>query len=124
MAVKLRTTLTDAGAAARRKVRGLRGKHEASAPAEPAPDAALAADNGQAVSAEPSESLMTQVWGAIKRARLVIFIVLAVSQALIALVTWRIRVLRGRRGGGGNEQEALEALGERLGGIAGALDDD
>ena len=51
-----------------------------------------------------------------------IFIVLAVSQALLALVSWRIRVSRGRRGQG-TEQDALEALGEKLGGIAGTLDD-
>ena len=70
----------------------------------------------------PSESLVTQVWAAVKRARLVIFIVLAVSQALLALVSWRIRVSRGRRGQG-TEPEALEALGEKLGGIAGTLDD-
>ena len=91
-------------------------------PVEPAPDGALAVDDGQVVPTEPSESLVTQVWGAVKRARLVIFIVLAVSQALLALVSWRIRVSRGRRGHG-TEQEALEALGEKLGGIAGTLDD-
>ena len=123
MAVELRTRLTDAGAAARRKVRGLRGRNKATLTAEPAPDVALAADDGQVVATAPSESLVTQVWGAVKRARLVIFIVLAVSQALLALVSWRIRVSRGRRSGQGTEQEALEALGEKLGGIAGTLDD-
>ena len=91
--------------------------------AEPAPDGALAADDGQLVATAPSESLVTQVWGAVKRARLVIFIVLAVSQALLALISWRIRVSRGRRSAQGTEQEALEALGEKLGGIAGTLDD-
>ena len=123
VAVELRTRLTDAGAAARRKVRGLRGRNKATMTAEPAPDGALAVDDGQVVATEPSESLVTQVWGAVKRARLVIFIVLAVSQALLALVSWRIRVSRGRRSGQGTEQEALEALGEKLGGIAGTLDD-
>ena len=91
-------------------------------PTEPAPDGALAVGDGQVVATAPSESLVTQVWGAVKRARLVIFIVLAVSQALLALVSWRIRVSRGRRRPG-TEQEALEALGEKLGGIAGTLDD-
>ena len=123
MAVELRTRLTDAGAAARRKVRGLRSRNKATLTAEPAPDGALAADDGQVVATAPSESLVTQVWGAVKRARLVIFIVLAVSQALLALISWRIRVSRGRRSGQGTEQEALEALGEKLGGIAGTLDD-
>ena len=123
MAVELRTRLTDAGAAARRKVRGLRGRNKATLTAEPAPDGALAADDGQLVATAPSESLVTQVWGAVKRARLVIFIVLAVSQALLALISWRIRVSRGRRSAQGTEQEALEALGEKLGGIAGTLDD-
>ena len=123
MAVELRTRLTDAGAAARRKVRGLRGRNKATLTAEPAPDVALAADDGQLVATAPSESLVTQVWGAVKRARLVIFIVLAVSQALLALISWRIRVSRGRRSAQGTEQEALEALGEKLGGIAGTLDD-
>lgn len=121
VAVELRTRLTDAGAAARRKFRGLRGKDKAAMP-EAAPDGALAVDDGQAVPTEPSESLVTQAWAAVKRARLVIFIVLAVSQALFALVSWRIRVARGRRGHG-TEQEALEALGEKLGGIAETLDD-
>ena len=123
MAVELRTRLTDAGAAARRKLRDLRGQDKATMPVEPAPDGALAVDAGQVVATEPSESLVTQVWGAVKRARLVIFIVLAVSQALLALVSWRIRVSRGRRSGQGTEQDALEALGEKLGGIAGTLDD-
>ena len=123
MAVELRTRLTDAGAAARRKVRGLRGRNKATLTAEPAPDVAPAADDGQLVATAPSESLVTQVWGAVKRARLVIFIVLAVSQALLALISWRIRVSRGRRSAQGTEQEALEALGEKLGGIAGTLDD-
>jgi hypothetical protein len=122
MAVELRTRLTDAGAAARRRFQGLRGKREAAITEVTPPDGALAVDDGQVVPTEPSESLVTQVWGAVKRARLVIFIVLAVSQALLALVSWRIRVARGRRGHG-TEQEALEALGEKLGGIAGTLDD-
>ena len=123
VAVELRTRLTDAGAAARRRFQGLRGTNKASLTVEPAPNVALAADDGQLVATAPTESLVTQVWGAVKRARLVIFIVLAVSQALLALISWRIRVSRGRRGGQGTEQEALEALGERLGGIAGTLDD-
>ena len=54
---------------------------------ESAPDGELAVDDGQVVATEPSESLVTQVWAVVKRARLVIFIVLAVSQALLALVS-------------------------------------
>ena len=122
MAVELRTRLTEAGAAARRKFRSLRGKNKATMTSEPAPDVAPVADDGQLVAAEPSESLVTQLWNTVKRARLVIFIVLALSQALLALISWRIRVSRGRRRHG-TEQEALEALGEKLGGIAGTLDD-
>ena len=58
------------------------------------------------------------VLGIVKRARLVIVIVIIASQALVALISWRIR----RRSGRGSEQEALEALGEKLGGIAGTID--
>ena len=123
VAVELRTKLSDAGAAARRKLKGLRGRNDASITAAPAPDEKLAASDGLVAATEPSESLVTQAWDAVKRARLVIFIVVAVSQALLALVTWRIRVSRGRRSGQGTDQDALEALGEKLGGIAGTLED-
>ncbi len=124
VAVELRTKLTDAAAAAKGKLQGLRGGNKASIAEVPAPEGTLAADDGKVVPTKPSESLATQVWSAVKRARLVIFIVVAVSQALLALISWRIRVSRGRRSGPAGEQEALEALGETLGGIAGALDED
>ena len=65
MAVELRTRLTDAGAAARRKFRGLRGKDKAAMPG--GPDGALAVDDGQAVQMAPSESLVTQAWAAVER---------------------------------------------------------
>ncbi len=89
---------------------------------EAAPDGALAVDDGRAVPTEPSESLVTQAWAAVKRARLVIFIVLAVSQALLALVSWQLRVARGSARTG-PRPEVLDALGEKLGGIAETLDD-
>ena len=123
VAVELRTKLSDAGAAARRRFQGLRGTHEVAITEAPAPEGELAGDGGPVAATEPSESLVTQAWTGIKRARLVIFIVLAVSQALLALVSWRIRASRGRRSGQGTEQDALDALGEKLGGIAGTIDE-
>jgi hypothetical protein len=117
MAVELRAKLTDARAAARRRLHGLRGSTTATE--EPvAPDDSIATDVAEAVPTAPSESLPAMAWGMVKRARLLIFIVLAVSQALLALVSWRIR----RRSGRGSNQEALEAFGEKLGGIAGTID--
>ena len=117
MAVELRAKLTDARAAATRRLQGLRGVTTATA--EPvAPDDSIARDDAEAVPTGPSESLPTMVLGIVKRARLVIVIVIIASQALVALISWRIR----RRSGRGSEQEALEALGEKLGGIAGTID--
>jgi hypothetical protein len=68
VAVELRTKLTDAGAAARRKLQGLRGRNVASIAEAPAPDGAVAGDEGQVVATQPSESLVTQAWAAVKRA--------------------------------------------------------
>ena len=59
VAVELRTKLTDAGAAARRKLQGLRGRNKAAMPAAPAPEEELAAGDGLVVPTEPSESLVT-----------------------------------------------------------------
>src|SRR4029453_14077259 len=83
-----------------------------------APDGPAGADASPAVQTEPAEGLATQVWGMVKRARLVIVIGIVITQAVLALISWRIK----RRSGRATEQEALEAFGEKLGGIAGTID--
>ncbi len=56
------------------------------------------------------------------RAKLVVVVTLALVQVVVALISWRVRGSRARRRGQPGEDEALEALGETLGGLAGSVD--
>jgi hypothetical protein len=118
---RLRASLTDAGSAARRRLRRFRGGADAAADATPAPEGVAIADD-IVVEAEPAQRTGIGLWRAISRAKLALVIVVALVQVVLALISWRIRGSRARRRGNAGEDDALEAIGETLGGLAGSVD--
>jgi hypothetical protein len=118
---RLRATLTGAGGAARHRLQRLRGRHEPAVDDPVAPEGSVA-DDAVVAETAPAQRPGIGLWRAIMRAKLVIVLVLAFVQVTVALISWRIRGSRARRGGGSGEDEALEAIGETLGGLAGSVD--
>ena len=84
---------------------------------------AAAAEDGLVEEAAPAaQRTGIGLWRAIMRAKLVVVVTLALVQVAVALISWRVRGSRARSRGQPVEDEALEALGETLGGLAGSVD--
>ena len=119
---RLRATMTGAGGAARHRLQRLRGRHGPAVEDPVTPEGAAAADDALVAETAPAQRPGIGLWRAIMRAKLVVVLVLALVQVTVALISWRIRGSRARRSGGSGEDDALEAIGETLGGLAGSVD--
>ncbi len=119
---RLRARVTDAGGAAKRRLQRFRGRQEPAVDDLVTPGALAAGEDGLAVEPAPAQRPGIGLWRAIMRAKLVVVLVLALVQVVVALISWRIRGSRARRGGQPGGDEALEAIGETLGGLAGSVD--
>jgi hypothetical protein len=119
---RLGATLSGAGGAARQRLQHLRGRHQPAVDVPVAPGPPAAEDGLVAEAAPPAQRTGIGLWRAIMRAKLVVVVTLALVQVAVALISWRVRGSRARRRGQPVEDEALEALGETLGGLAGSVD--
>jgi hypothetical protein len=118
----LRATLTHASSAAGRRLRRLRGRDETAVALTPAPEGVAAADNDLVGEPEPAPRTGIGLWHAISNAKLALVIIVALVQVVLALISWRIRGSRARRRGQAGDDDALEAIGETLGSLAGSVD--
>jgi hypothetical protein len=118
---RLRARVTDVGGAAKRRLQRFRG------PRVPVADVVTseglaAGDDGIVEAPTASQRPGIGLWRAITRAKLVVVVTLALVQVAVAVISWRVRGSRARRRGQPGEDAALEALGEKLGGLAGSVD--
>lgn len=118
----MRTRLTDAGMAARRRMERLRGGNSSAIADKAAPEHTSAGDEVQGDPTAPSDSPARALWRTVQRARLALVVLVALTQVVLALVSWRIKASRARRRGQPDEQEALDDVATKLGDLAGKVD--
>jgi hypothetical protein len=93
-----RSRLADAGRCARHAVDRLRVRKPSVAVGAPEPGGTAAPDDtgGSPMDLADADVSVQRAW---RRARMVIAIVVTVAPIVVALISWRIRVSRGRRRG-------------------------
>jgi hypothetical protein len=94
---RIRTQLAAAAMVARRPLDRLRGRRSAALTGSPAPELAPASDDAQGVQAAAPDPPPIELRRTAKRARLLLLIIVALAQVMVAVISWRIKEWRARR---------------------------